>query len=57
VPIFHFHHEWALPGDPERVFDALADVERYAAWMMRSGRAGLADHLAQRPWAGPRQDP
>jgi hypothetical protein len=32
VPVFHFHHEWTLPAAPERVFDALADVERYAAW-------------------------
>jgi hypothetical protein len=32
VPTFHFHHEWALPARPTRVFDALADVERYAVW-------------------------
>jgi hypothetical protein len=32
VPTFHFHHEWRLPAAPERVFDILADVDRYAAW-------------------------
>jgi hypothetical protein len=32
VRTFHFHHEWRLPAAPERVFDALADVERYAQW-------------------------
>jgi hypothetical protein len=32
VPTFHFHHEWRLPTAPDRVFDALADVERYAVW-------------------------
>ena len=29
---FRFHHQWRLPASPGRVFDALADVERYAAW-------------------------
>ena len=29
---FRFHHQWRLPAAPGRVFDALADVERYAAW-------------------------
>ena len=32
MPTFHFHHEWTLPAAPGRVFDALADVERYAVW-------------------------
>ena len=32
MPTFEFHHEWALDAPPARVFDALADVERYAAW-------------------------
>ena len=32
VPTFHFHHRWRLPAAPGRVFDALADVERYALW-------------------------
>jgi hypothetical protein len=32
VPTFEFHHEWALDAPAPRVFDALADVERYAAW-------------------------
>ncbi|WP_195908090.1 SRPBCC family protein [Nostocoides sp. HKS02] len=29
---FRFHHEWAIEAPAHRVFDALADVERYAAW-------------------------
>lgn len=32
MPTFEFHHEWALDAPPGRVFEALADVERYAAW-------------------------
>jgi len=32
VPTFEFHHVWALDAPAARVFDALADVERYAAW-------------------------
>jgi Polyketide cyclase / dehydrase and lipid transport len=32
VRTFRFHHEWALDAPARRVFDALADVERYAAW-------------------------
>jgi hypothetical protein len=32
VPTFRFHHEWSLDAPAPRVFDALADVERYAAW-------------------------
>ena len=32
MSVFHFHHQWRLPAAPQRVFDALADVERYAGW-------------------------
>lgn len=32
MPTFHFHHTWQLGAAPDPVFDALADVERYAAW-------------------------
>ena len=32
VARFEFHHEWALDAPVPRVFGALADVERYAAW-------------------------
>lgn len=32
VRTFRFHHEWAIDAPAHRVFDALADVERYAAW-------------------------
>lgn len=32
VPTFEFHHEWALDAPAPRVFEALADVDRYAAW-------------------------
>jgi hypothetical protein len=32
VPTFRFHHQWRLPASVPRVYAALADVERYAAW-------------------------
>lgn len=32
MPTFRFHHVWRLPAPRERVYAALADVERYAQW-------------------------
>jgi Polyketide cyclase / dehydrase and lipid transport len=55
VPTFEFHHEWALDAPAPRVFGALADVERYAAWWPqvrtverideRSGRTAVRSFL------------
>jgi hypothetical protein len=55
VPTFEFHHEWALDAPVPRVFEVLADVDRYAAWWPQvrtvervdeaSGRAAVRSFL------------
>ena len=55
VTAFRFHHVWDLDATASRVFGALADVERYAAWWpqvrrteridAQSGRAAIRSFL------------
>jgi hypothetical protein len=55
VTPFRFHHVWELDATVTRVFRALADVERYAAWWPQvrrteriddeSGRAAIRSFL------------
>lgn len=55
MPTFEFHHEWALDAPVPRVFEVLADVDRYAAWWPQvrtvqrideaSGRAAVRSFL------------
>ena len=48
MPTFEFHHEWALDAPAARVFAALADVERYAAWWPQVRRAERIDEQSGR---------
>jgi hypothetical protein len=48
VRTFHFHHEWRLPAPTDRVFDALADVERYAQWWPQVRSAERIDEQSGR---------
>ena len=46
--VFRFHHVWALDAPVHRVFAALADVERYAAWWPQVRHAERIDDQSGR---------
>jgi len=43
VASFRFSDEWSIPAAPDRVYAALADVERYAVWWPQVLGVGRVD--------------
>lgn len=47
---FRFEHSWHLPAPADRVYAALADVDRYAEWWPQVRRVARVDAQSGRTW-------